>query len=124
MSANSAFSQPSPQKSETASQRRSPARRCWRSPMCHMFSMSAKCWSWTPFGVEVEPEVYRMHATSGGSTASSAASITLSGTASPACMTESHDTPPGSSRPSGAIRTTRRSFGSPPAAVISPSAPV
>ena len=65
-----------------------------------------------------------MQATSIGSTASSAASITLSGTASPACMTDSHDTPPGNARPSGAIRTTWRSFGRPSAAAISRSAPV
>ena len=60
-----------------------------------------------------------MQATSAASTAVSAASSTRSGTASPASMTASHDTPPGASRPSGAIRTTWRSFGSSPAASAS-----
>ena len=60
-----------------------------------------------------------MQATAAGSTAASAASSTLSGTASPASMTASHDTPPGTSRPSGAIRATWRSFGNSPAASAS-----
>ena len=38
---NSAFSQPSPQNSDTASHSLSCGVTCMRSPMCHMFSISA-----------------------------------------------------------------------------------
>ena len=31
--------------------------RCWRSPICHVFSMRPRCWSCTPFGVDVVPDV-------------------------------------------------------------------
>ena len=57
MTAKSAFSQPKPQKSEIPIHIRSVSVRRWRSPMLHMFSMRPACWSWTPLGVAVVPEV-------------------------------------------------------------------
>jgi hypothetical protein len=57
ITARSAFAQPKLQKSEMPIHMRSSCVRCWRSPMFHMFSMRCPCASWTPFGVEVVPDV-------------------------------------------------------------------
>jgi hypothetical protein len=57
ITAKSALAQPKLQKSEMPIHIRSAGVRRWRSPMCHMFSMSPPWASCTPFGVEVVPEV-------------------------------------------------------------------
>ena len=54
---SNAFAQPKLQKREIPIHMRSAGVRCWRSPMFHMFSMRPPCASWTPFGVEVVPDV-------------------------------------------------------------------
>ena len=57
MIAGSALAEPNDQNSGTASQTRSLALRCMRSPISKPLAMSGPCAKVTPLGAAVEPEV-------------------------------------------------------------------
>ena len=53
---NRALTQENDQNMDTASHSRSSGDRCMRSPIDHILSISPRCSSGTPFGIEVDPE--------------------------------------------------------------------